>query len=49
MRVGKESAGIQFEPLAKIGRPLTTNVNERPQASGVLPQLNRAQADLVHG
>ena len=30
MRVGKESAGIQSAPLAKIGTPLTTNVKDSP-------------------
>ena len=40
MRVGKESAGIQSEPLAKTGTPLTTKVNDSPHSSGLLAQFD---------
>ena len=46
-RAGKESAGIQLEPLANTGTPLTTKVNDSPHCVGLAPKLERAQADPV--
>ena len=45
MRVGKDSAGAQFEPLHKMGMPLTTKTNERPHWSS-LAQFYCTQSNL---
>ena len=47
MRVGKESAGIQSAPLAKIGTPLTTKVKDSPHSSGSRRSSTVRKPDLV--